>query len=305
MPWVNGKWVATGAYEDAPGTGPAYTGQKDFGGYGDPSQTPPRWDKPVSASGGMQGNDWENNDSFQEKADPGQQYRGLAGQYRQWDPNQPDWTQRDADIGLGNESRGAFMSAINMAKQGMSGQNSIAQQQLRQQTQQGLGAQGVVASSARGGGLARAAAQRNAVVAGNNLQANAVGQNALLGAKESEMYRQQYAQQTNKLRAQDLMQKGMSAEEAMKQADMELEGRLGAGQLGMQYEGLAEGGRENALNRAQQAGMNQASVEAAAAKRKRDLNMGAVGAFTGAFGGLMQGIGKAAGKPKGKDGWDL
>jgi hypothetical protein len=96
------------------------------------------------------------------------------------DPGAYDASRRDA-----LSAAGSMQEATDMARKAAMGDpNSVAQQQLRQGLQRGKSDARTVASMARGGGLASAAAARRAADAGTDISAGGVAQSAALGARE-------------------------------------------------------------------------------------------------------------------------
>ncbi len=152
------------------------------------------------------------------------------------------------------EGRAAQLDATQMARQAALGfAPSVAQLQAAQVAQGGLQAQLAAAASARGGGAAQMAAQREAAMAGAQITGQAARDIGQLRAAEMAQARQEYGGLTTQQRAQDLQALGMSADQALAQAQLEQ-------QAAMQNQAMQQQAILQSQQLAQQAALTEAGL---------------------------------------------
>lgn len=181
-------------------------------------------------------------------------YGQLATDARHRTGPQIDNAQATADYGLSMEgrnqqniARGSQSDALGLQRAAAMGQvPSAAQIQMQSGIDAATRAQMAMANSAKGGGSAMAAAQRQALSSGADMQMQGVQQKAALRAQEMEAARNSYMQgatgirgQDLNSRAQDLQQMGLSQDQAYRQAQLEAGQRALNDQTGLGYSGLA------------------------------------------------------------------
>lgn len=223
-------------------------------------------------------------------------YGGLADKYRGMTGQRIDRTQIDQDIGLGDQSRNEMLGALSMLSQRAQTGETPATQQLRQQQAQNMASLRSGAASARGGLAARAAANRAAVASGGRQQqGNAVGMGALQAA-EMDRARQQYMQQATALRAADLQRRGLSAEEAFRQANLNQKAYEVGQNAALGYEGL-RGNTEDYANELRLSAHRRSLGQAAAnAEREAQRDKSAVSAGVGLGTGALAAVSEATAK---------
>lgn len=183
--------------------------------------------------------------------------------------------------GLSDQSRSTQFEAQDMIRDAAIGNApSVAQNQM----QQGLGMsaqnQLAMAAGARGGGLNQAAGMRTAQNVNSQAAANMVGQSAALRAQEMAEARNQYMQAATQTRAQDLMARGLSADEAYRQAGLDIQSH-GLRQSGMlaaeDMRGGIYGAQLSADARAKELQAQAAEAAAARSQRNADRMWGMIG----------------------------
>jgi hypothetical protein len=240
------------------------------------------------------------------------QYGSMADQYRGITGQNIDRGQIDKDIVQGQQSRNEMLGALSMLSQRAQTGETPATQQLRQQQAQNMASLRGSGLSARGGLAARAAASRAGQIgAGRGQQANAVGMSALQAA-EMDRARQQYMQQATALRAADLQRRGLSAEEAFRQANLNQDAYMLGQNTALGYEGLGQGEfGQQVGTKVKQIGRGFGAAGVGAQNQFNNENRGIQGGaagLTGALGGLSEltkdsGGGQQKSDPYGKKYW--
>lgn len=202
-----------------------------WGGHGRTQN--PNWDPSDPSTGPKE---YEGTSGAEEDVN---RYRNMASTMNGRDAPVIDMTnaRRDASMAtdsrvLGMSDRGSQLQALDLQRRAALGQApSAAAQQMQAGTNAAMASQMALAAGARGqAGIAQAGYQ----AAGNNAALNAQNtqQTGILRAQEMAQARGAYGDQSNSLRQgdaqqrqQDLMARGMSAQEAQAQADMEMRQR--------------------------------------------------------------------------------
>lgn len=179
---------------------------------------------------------------------------------------------------------GGQRSAQDLLMQAANGQTpSVAAQQMQQGTQQALQAQLAAAASAKGGGMAQAAAQRQAANQGAALQQANVQNTGIERAGEMTAARNAAAQNANAIQNTNLGISGLDVNAG------QAAGNLGIGynQSGQGWEGQAQApfNQQNAADIANQGQMTQASTAQAGENQKNTV--GLVSGIASAIGGLF------------------
>lgn len=225
------------------------------------------------------------------------QGQGAAMQERQ--AAQANYRQADAARNLAVKARDQQNEAVRLQRQAALGNTpSVAQLQQQQGIDAAQRSQASMAASARGGGLARAAAQRQAMANAGDLQTQAVGQSAQLRAQEMAQARAAYGQQTSALRSQDQGQQQLEAGMAQYQSDQQMKQRAlndqmtqGTWQLGQNasmadQKGTIEYNRQNSENWATEGSIN-AKINMENSKLEANKNNAVWEGITGAGKNLM------------------
>lgn len=175
------------------------------------------------------------------------QYGGAKLSTGAFNQRMGDYEQQ---LGMGMESRGRQLKAIDLAQSAAKGeQPSAAQSQLQGGLERALKGQAAMAASSRGGAGARASAARQAGFAGADMQAQTIQQLAQLRAQEMAAARNELIGATQGLRSSDIAGQGI----ALNAADLAL--KPATYQAGLQ----------------QQAGMQSQALGAQAAMQGLDL----------------------------------
>lgn len=197
-----------------------------------------------------------------------------------------DQTQSQAQWQSANQGGADQTQALGMLWDAANGKTpSVAQQQMQQGLAQSQAAQMSAAQSARGGAGAFAAAQR---LAQNNMgaqQQNVVADSSMMRAQEMANARGQLFGALAQKRAQDLQAAGLSYDQAMQQAQLELANRGGNDASYLRLLGMGQAG--NMANQQGQLAYNQlasgaASQNAAGAGQNSAATLAMLAALAGA-----------------------
>jgi hypothetical protein len=189
------------------------------------------------------------------------------------------------------QSRGDAQDALGLSRQAAEGKvPSVANLQMNEGLNKTLSSQVAAAGSARGGPQAGAAAARGAALGSVQAQDDIVGKQSIMRADEMAKGREEYQRGAGQLRAQDLASRGLSGEEAFKGAGLDLQSRLGMGQLGLGYEGLSRGAFGQGMGAGQfdqKMGMEQQNSD-------RQLGMGVANSIMNFLGSIAGAAGMAS-----------
>lgn len=218
-------------------------------------------------------------------------YLGVMGQQGQKRSGaQADYYATGQDIARGDEDRvnqsgwGDYLKQVALGQAGQ----SAAELQMGAGLDASIRSNAAMAGSARGGGNAVAAAQRQAMDQNAQQQLQVVGQQGVVRAQEQAQARAAYSQHIVQQRQQDLMARGMSAQEAQFQAQLEQQQHALNDQLQLGMEGYANqaGIAGQGVGGQLQGGANQIGAAAQAQNNQWQQNLlgGAVGAGAGVVG---------------------
>lgn len=170
-----------------------------------------------------------------------QRYRAMAGQARGRGEIQADYSQADLARALGMQARGEQSTAVGLYRDAATGRGpSAAQNQFQSGLDASIRAQQSSAASARGGGVAMAAAQRAAMQNAGQIQAQGASEAAQLRAREMQAAMAGYAQASSQQRGQDVGLQDQEAKQASAQATLRLQSRGQNDQVGLAYEGMGQ-----------------------------------------------------------------
>lgn len=153
-------------------------------------------------------------------------FTGLAEKLASRPNITADMTEVDRARALAGESRGAQTGALGMYLAAAQGKGpSVAQDQLQAGLDASMRAQASMAASARGGGLAAAAAQRQSMINAGGIQSGAANAAAQIRAKEMQDAMAGYAAQANAIRSSDMTAQEKEAALAKLKSDLEIKNR--------------------------------------------------------------------------------
>lgn len=216
---------------------------------------------------------------------------------------QADYSGTQGDFANAAGARQAQVNALNLYGNAAVGNGpSAAQAQLQQGLDASNRQQMSMAASARGGGMARAAAMRGAMMNAGDMGLQASQQAAQLRAKEMQDAMAGYAGVAGNIRGQDYGAAGMRADMANNQANFGLQSRAQNDQASQFYQGQAMGVGGNmtslAVQREQerrQANLTKANLNNQIHQQDKAAGMGAVGTVgniaTGGFGAALTAYG--------------
>lgn len=241
------------AYGGAPGAigKAAFDEQNDTASY-DPNARsgPPRADPTLYYYGGERG---LANDEALRMSQLGASWGGMQAP-------QIDYSGANRYSGLADQSRAEGLNALGLQREAAMGNApSQAAILMGQANDQAMANQMSLAAGARGP-AAMAMSQQSALGNQANMATQSANNIGALRAQEMAQARGAYSQQTAALRAQDLQAQGMSADQAYRQAGLEMQQRGLGAQTQLAYENLGYGIRNSQLAATQGLAQTNASL---------------------------------------------